>query len=105
MSTETTVEEHHASPAQYVLIGVVLCAITALEIALYYMESSIPRTLLIVTLLGLAAIKFFLVAAYFMHLKNDPKIFRRWFMIGGAAALGLFAIVLASLSFQDHRFF
>ena len=106
MSDHSTVEEHaHTSPAQYVLIGVVLCAITAFEIALYYMETSIPRGILITALLGLAAIKFFLVAAYFMHLKDDPKIFRRWFAIGGLSAFVLFLAVLVSLSFQDHRFF
>lgn len=100
-----THDEHHTSPSQYVLIGVVLCVLTTMEIALYYMEDSIPRGLLMVALFGLAGIKFFLVAAYFMHLKDDPKIFRRWFIVGGVSAVVLFTIVLVSLSFQDHRFF
>jgi cytochrome c oxidase subunit 4 len=107
MTTETSTEVHaeHTSPAQYVLIGVVLCVLTTMEIALYYLENSIPRGLLIFTLLALAGIKFFLVAAFFMHLKDDPKIFRRWFIIGGSAAVILFTVVLVSLNFQDYRFF
>ncbi len=107
--TNTATEQHeirtHRSPSQYVLIAVVLSALTGLEIFLYYVESSINRTLLVSLLIGLAATKFFLVAAYFMHLKDDPKLFRRWFIIGGVGALLVFAAVLASLSLQDHRFF
>lgn len=108
-AVDTTTMEHseeaHRSPAQYVLIAVVLCVLTTMEITLYYMEGSLPRGLLVTGLLSIAAIKFFLVAAYFMHLKDDPKLFRRWFIVGGVGALIIFTIVLSSLSFQDHRFF
>ena len=104
VSTEIE-EETHRSPFQYVVIAIFLSVLTGLEIFLYYMESSINRNLLIFSLLTVAGIKFFLVAAYFMHLKDDPKLFRRWFTIGGLAALLVFTIVLTSLSMQDHRFF
>lgn len=105
MTEHQETQEHHTSPSQYVLVGVILCVLTTMEIALYYMEESLNRGLLVFALLSIAGIKFFLVAAYFMHLKDDPKLFRRWFTIGGVAALVLFTAVLASLSFQDHRFF
>ncbi len=95
----------HTSPAQYVMIAVILCVLTTMEIALYYMENSLSHGILVTALLVLAGIKFFLVAAYFMHLKDDPLMFRRWFIIGGIAALIVFTIALTSLSFQDHRFF
>ena len=107
--TESKIEElpkeEHRSPSQYVLIGAVLSGLTAMEISLYYMEGSLNRTLLMVGLYGIAAIKFFLVAAYFMHLKDDPKVFRRWFILGGTSALVLFTVVLVTLHLQDHRFF
>jgi len=103
--TEHSQEHAHRSPAQYVVIAVVLSALTGLEIFLYYVESSINRTLLVFMLLFLAGIKFFLVAAYFMHLKDDPKLFRRWFIIGGVGALIVFTITLVSLNIQDQRFF
>ncbi len=102
---QTTAEHQHTSPAQYVAIGAVLVVLTAIEVSLYYLEDAIQRGLLIAALLFLAGVKFFLVAAYFMHLKDDPKIFRRWFTIGGVSAIILFTIVLVSLHFQDYRFF
>lgn len=103
MSEIETKEQH--SPTQYVLIGVVLVVLTAMEVSLYYLEDSIHRGLLVFTLIALAAIKFFLVAAYFMHLKDDPKIYRRWFAIGGIAAVILYVCVLVSLHIHDQRFF
>lgn len=109
MSTtpEITSEEvhEHTSPAQYVMIGGILCGLTAMEICLYYIESAMPRGVNVFALLAIAAIKFVLVAAFFMHLKDDPKIFRRWFIVGGCTAIFLFTIVLVSLHFHDHRFF
>lgn len=105
--TNTQIEHHkeHTTPAQYVLIGAILCFLTGLEISLYYMENSLNRAILMVGLYGIAAIKFFLVAAYFMHLKDDPKVFKRWFIVGGVSAMILFTVVLVTLHFQDHRFF
>lgn len=107
--TETThenvVEHEHRSPAQYVMIAVILCVLTAMEIALYYLEATFSTGIIVTALIGIAAIKFFLVAAYFMHLKDDPKLFRRWFIVGGASALLLFFITLVTLHFQDYRFF
>ncbi len=107
-TTQETVHDNvheHRSPAQYVMIGGILCGLTAIEICLYYIGDAIPLWLNVGSLLVIAGIKFFLVAAFFMHLKDDPKIFRRWFIIGGCAAIFLFAIVLLTLLFGDHRFF
>lgn len=98
-------QQEHRSPAQYVLIGAILVSLTAMEVTLYYIGESIARGILVTCLVGLACIKFFLVAAYFMHLKDDPKMFRRWFTLGAVAALIMFTVALASLSIQDHRFF
>ena len=37
-------EEHpHPSPFQYVMIAVVLCVITALEIGAYYLDKAVPK--------------------------------------------------------------
>ena len=65
---QSTVQKEHTSPAQYVLVGGVLVGLTAMEISLYYMERHINRGILMVGLYGVAAIKFFLVAAFFMQL-------------------------------------
>jgi cytochrome c oxidase subunit 4 len=87
----------HPNPAQYVLIAVVLCIITAFEVGLYYLEGDVPDGLLIGLLLGSAAVKFFLVASWYMHLRTDQTIFRRFFIIGVVAAVILYLIVLLTL--------
>jgi len=87
----------HPNPAQYVLIAVVLCVITAFEVGLYYLEGDIPDGLLIGLLLASAVVKFFLVASWYMHLRTDQVIFRRFFIIGIVAAVILYFIVLLTL--------
>jgi cytochrome c oxidase subunit IV len=87
----------HPSPLQYVLIAVVLVVVTAIEIAVSYTEGDIPDALIIVLLLGMAVIKFSLVAAWYMHLRTDKPIFRRFFVLGLAAAILLYLIVLSTL--------
>ena len=87
----------HPSPLQYVLVAVVLCVVTAVEIAVSYTEGDIPDALIIVLLMGMAVVKFALVAAWFMHLRTDKPIFRRFFVLGIVAALVLYLVVLATL--------
>jgi cytochrome c oxidase subunit 4 len=87
----------HPSPLKYVMIAVVLCVVTALEIAVSYLEGDIPDGLIVVLLLVMAVVKFFLVAAWYMHLQTDKPIFRRFFVLGIAAAIMLYMAVLASL--------
>ncbi|MEX0664767.1 MAG: cytochrome C oxidase subunit IV family protein [Acidimicrobiia bacterium] len=88
----------HPSPVQYVLIAVILCVVTALEIAVSYTEGDIPDSLIVVLLLGMAVLKFALVAAWFMHLRTDLPIFRRFFVLGIVAAIILYLIALATLN-------
>lgn len=108
MSAETAVvhggteEGHdaHGTPLQYVMIAVVLVVITALEVGLYYIEKNNPslsKAAIIIPLLVLASIKFIIVAMYYMHLKGDHPIFRRYFILGLSGAFVLYLVVLASL--------
>lgn len=91
----------HPTPMQYVTIGAVLVVLTALEIGLYYLEGDISENLIIALLLVLAAGKFFLVASWYMHLRTDRPIFRRFFLVGIVAALVLYLIVLLTLHVFD----
>jgi cytochrome c oxidase subunit 4 len=88
----------HPSPLRYVLIAVALSGITALEVSLFYLQGTVPDAAIIVLLLLFAALKFGLVASWYMHLRTDKAIFARFFVLGIAAAIVLFLIVLASLS-------
>ncbi len=90
-------ERPHPTPAQYVMIAVVLVVVTALEVTTSYMVGEIPKGLIVVLLLVMGLVKFVLVAAWYMHLRTDKKVFRRFFMLGGAAAILLYLIVLSTL--------
>ena len=87
----------HPSPFQYVMIAVILCVITALEVATYYLPNDFPRALYVTILLVLAVTKFVTVVAWYMHLRVDRPIFRRFFVVGAIGALTLYTIVLATL--------
>ena len=45
----------------------------------------------------MAFVKFFLVAAWYMHLRTDQPMFRRFFILGSIAAIVLYLVVLATL--------
>ena len=84
MSTQVEAHEHaHPTPGTYAKIGLVLFILTALEVGLYeitYGESAgsfghAIQPFFIPLLLFLSAIKFALVAMYYMHLKDDSKLF------------------------------
>jgi len=85
------VRHHHPSDRTYILVALALGVLTAIEVGLYYLKSNKSIT---VTLLVLMVIKFVIVAAFFMHLRFDSKIFRRLFMIGVFGASTLYTIVL-----------
>ncbi len=87
-------EERHSHPGvrQYVEIGVILAAITALEVALYYVD--LARQVTVPSLLVLTAVKFALVVLWFMHLRFDSKWFRRLFLTGFALAALVFGITV-----------
>src|SRR4051794_1323702 len=80
----------HPSPFQYVMIAVVLCVITGLEVGMYYLVDDIPRALYVAILLSMALSKFVTVVSWYMHLRSDRPIFRRLFIVGGCGALALY---------------
>ena len=84
----------HPSVKEYIRIGLILAVLTGLEVTAKY--ANLASATLIVTLLGLAAIKFILVVLYFMHLKFDDRRYARFFLMGLAGATTLFLIVLIS---------
>ena len=89
---EDTELAHHPSPRQYVNIAIILAIVTAAEVAIYYVPAI--EGFLIPLLLLFAVIKFIMVAGYFMHLKFDSPIFKRFFVTGIFLALTMFGVVL-----------
>jgi cytochrome c oxidase subunit 4 len=82
----------HPSPRKYVWIAVILAIITAAEVAIYYIPAL--EDYLVPFLIAFALVKFVMVAAYFMHLKFDSKLFRRFFVTGIVLGLIIFTVVL-----------
>jgi cytochrome c oxidase subunit IV len=88
---------HHPSPFQYVIIAMILVVITAVEVGVSYLDGDIPKGLIIFLLLSMGLVKFVTVAAYYMHLKTDKHVFRRFFIMAGVGAIILYTIVLTTL--------
>jgi cytochrome c oxidase subunit IV len=89
------VELHdHPTPRKYVWIAIILAIVTALEVAIYYVPAL--EGVLVPSLIGFALIKFIMVALYFMHLKFDSRLFRRFFVTGIVLALIIFTVVLVT---------
>jgi cytochrome c oxidase subunit IV len=68
---------HQTHWKQYVVVGIILSVITAVEVAIFYIDALAP--ILVPALLVLSAAKFFLVVLYYMHLKVDHALFGRVF--------------------------
>jgi len=72
-------EHEHPSDRSYVMIALVLAALTAIEIVLFVLEDDLPRGFVKLALIALMIIKFWIVGAYFMHLKFDNKVLTQLF--------------------------
>jgi cytochrome c oxidase subunit 4 len=91
----------HPTPRQYVVIAIVLVVVTALEVAVSYLEGDVNSTLIIIVLAVMAAVKFFLVVAWYMHLRTDLPVFRRVFLVGLVGATIVYAVTLATFRIFD----
>lgn len=85
---------HHPSERQYVLVALFLAVVTAIEVALYYIDTG---ALNVPLLLILALVKFTAVLGYFMHLKFDSRVFRNLFIGGLVLAIFVYAVYLAMM--------
>lgn len=89
-------EHPHPKEAEYVKVAIVLAVVTAGEVAVYYMAAL--RSLLVPLLLFMSAIKFSLVALWFMHLRFDSRLFRRLFVAGIILALAVYTVLVVTLA-------
>ena len=101
-ATSAEIEDHgsdheHPSDAKYIQIAAVLAVLTALEVATYFVE--MPTAALVPALMVMMVIKFFLVAAWFMHLRFDSRMFTRFFVTGLVLASTVYLITLTVFEF------
>ena len=97
LSADEYGEHHHgATDRQYIIIALILAAITAAEVTLTYLDVG---ALFLPALLIMMAAKFLIVVSYFMHLKFDNKIFSFMFYLGLILAVGVYCAALATFQF------
>jgi len=88
-------EHTHPDWGTYKWVALILAAITALEVWIYYIPSFTATKLFVPVLLALSAIKFTIVVMFYMHLKYDAKLFRALFV----APLVLASFIIVGLLF------
>ena len=95
------VYEEHAHPAEnvYIRVGIILAIITAIEVAIYYIEAI--EDVLVPVLIVLSAAKFVAVVGYFMHLKFDDRRFTWIFGFGLAVAVATFVGTAAMFIYNE----
>src|SRR3954467_15632176 len=115
MAAHTTSVDHqehsHPQASLYAKVGLVLFVLTALEVGLYeitYGEhagslSSVIRPVFVPALLLLSAAKFALVAMFYMHLKQDSKLFTGIFVF--PLTIATFIIIGLMLLMAYHMAF
>jgi cytochrome c oxidase subunit IV len=109
----TAADEHaheHPTPGTYTKVGMVLFILTALEVALYEITFGEHagalgdlRTVFVPVLLALSFAKFALVAMFYMHLKQDHRLFAGVFVfpliIAAVVILALAALLAYHMAF------
>jgi cytochrome c oxidase subunit 4 len=94
--------EEYSRDKVYVLTALFLAAVTLVEVATYVWEDLFlwswggdSNAGLIIVLMVLMAVKFFVVAWVFMHLKFDKPILTRLFYAGLLLAVGVYIAMMA----------
>jgi cytochrome c oxidase subunit 4 len=67
---------HHPTWSTYWKVALILTLITVGEVWAYYVPSFVASRAFVPSLLALSALKFFIVVAFYMHLRYDHKLFR-----------------------------
>jgi cytochrome c oxidase subunit 4 len=91
-------EHDHVSDNRYIVIALILAAITGAEVAASYIDIG---PIFVPMLLVLMAIKFFVVVSFFMHLRFDNRIFTWLFYTGVFLALVVYVGALATFRFFE----
>ena len=90
----------HPSDRSYVKIALVLAVLTAVEIVLFVIEDDIAASINKLALIGLMVIKFWIVGAYFMHLKFYNPVLTQLFVFGLFLAVAVYAAMLSAFEFS-----
>ncbi|MFP3914087.1 MAG: cytochrome C oxidase subunit IV family protein [Actinomycetota bacterium] len=95
-----THESHppHPTIGQYWKIAALLAVLTAIEVALFYIDEALELGGINVALLIiLALLKFVIVVGWYMHLRFERPLLNRFFVAGFLLAMGCYAVVLGAM--------
>ena len=91
-ASEGAAQTGHPTPMTYFKVAMTLSVITAIEVAIFYVEDLGKGIIPILTVLSVG--KFALVAMFYMHLKYDSRLFTSFFVAGLVlAVLVVFAVL------------
>lgn len=93
MESSSSAVSQRNKRSSYIAVFVALVVITAIEVGLTFVN--IPRQVLTVVFLMLSLGKASLVAAFYMHLRDDPPVYTYIFVL--PAVLLLVFILMASI--------
>ncbi len=99
-ATHAPGEHAHPTAKKYLGIAIVLTIITVIEVAAFYLP--VLKPMLAPILLTLSALKFALVAMFYMHLKFDHRLFSWVFVVPMCFAAAIILALLALFS-VSHR--
>jgi caa(3)-type oxidase subunit IV len=101
---------HGSSVGTYILIALILGVITYVEFAIVeYPQAWLGTTMTLVVLAALSVLKFVLVVMFFMHLKDDDRMYSGFFSSGMVIALATFIALTAlfilprSMAYNESR--
>jgi len=94
-------DAHHPSDWEYIKIAIILAVLTAVEVGMFFLEDSIPAAGLYIGLSVLMVVKFFIVAAWFMHLRFDTRWFTYVFVAGLVLAVGVYLLFFSVFDVFD----
>jgi len=108
-ATPAAHEQSHPTSGVYVKIGVVLFVLTALEVGLYEFTygghagagGAALQPFFVPVLLLMSAAKFALVAMFYMHLKQDSRLFTGVFVFPIIIAA---VVILAVITLEAYHF-
>ena len=72
-------EKAHPTWSTYWKVALILTVITAVEVSAYYIPAWSESRIYVPSMLILSAVKFAIVAMFYMHLKYDHRLFRTLF--------------------------
>jgi len=97
-----THQHAHPTAKKYLGIAIILTIITVIEVAIFYIPSMHP--FLPPVLLTLSALKFALVAMFYMHLKFDHRLYSWVFVVPMCFAAAIILALLALFAYSPlHR--